>query len=333
MRPKLLELLRPYLSPAKRKCLRGMYGQRRLRSDRAHAQSDQAFAVHCQNHWISNKVSMKSNFTDDIAHAQDDVNPHILHLLYGTFSLGTVHLITPGLIIGLRPRSNQEKLSNVALVNGVEIDQRMRSQIILQLMSQRFFTAWFCFLFVHVMYISWLAHAQTDLAQHNSHMRCCKFCLSRLGEKWLVSCRERRGSCISFRSIINFSKSTSINFARGPYGNKCSQPHSRKRKLSVDGSMKVIKSGRCRFNLVWFRNIKEWIQIEFRGLSLIWIFARSACHFGLYVVCTRGGASHGYSKETFSWKKKEKKSKSQYNMFEKKVQWWLRSINCIRVLI
>ena len=30
----------------------------------------------------------------DVAHVQDDVNPHILRMLKGTFSLGSAHLIT-----------------------------------------------------------------------------------------------------------------------------------------------------------------------------------------------------------------------------------------------
>ena len=56
-------------------------------------QSDQAFAVRCQSPWILWSVSMQSQDPDKtLVNAQDDVNPHILHMLEDTFSHGLAQM-------------------------------------------------------------------------------------------------------------------------------------------------------------------------------------------------------------------------------------------------
>ena len=50
-----------------------------------------AFAVRKQNHWILENVSMKSECPEKTLH--DDVNPHILRMLKGTFSLEAAHIV------------------------------------------------------------------------------------------------------------------------------------------------------------------------------------------------------------------------------------------------
>ena len=51
------------------------------------------FAVCCQNHWIIQNLSIESKCPDKkLAHAQDDVNLHMLPMHEGMFSLGTAHI-------------------------------------------------------------------------------------------------------------------------------------------------------------------------------------------------------------------------------------------------
>ena len=45
-----------------------------------------AFSVRKQNHCVLQNVSMESKGPDETVHVQDDVNPHILRMLEGTFS-------------------------------------------------------------------------------------------------------------------------------------------------------------------------------------------------------------------------------------------------------
>ena len=53
-----------------------------------------AFAVHNQNHWKLNNVSIECNVSDETAYVQDDVNRQILHMFEGTFLLDAAHIIT-----------------------------------------------------------------------------------------------------------------------------------------------------------------------------------------------------------------------------------------------
>ena len=48
--------------------------------------------VRKQNHWILKSVLMQRKCPDETGHMQDDVNPHILRMFKGTFSLDVVHL-------------------------------------------------------------------------------------------------------------------------------------------------------------------------------------------------------------------------------------------------
>ena len=70
------------MSRAKRKCAFGARADSEGPDQTARKRSlIRAFAVRCQNHCILYKDP------DDIAHAQDDVNPHILRILDGIFRL------------------------------------------------------------------------------------------------------------------------------------------------------------------------------------------------------------------------------------------------------
>ena len=70
-----------------------MGGQRRPWSDCASAQSDQG--LRCpQTESLATKECMHEDHRSEwhFAHAQDDVNPHFLRMLEGTFSHDTVHM-------------------------------------------------------------------------------------------------------------------------------------------------------------------------------------------------------------------------------------------------
>ena len=72
----------------------GICGQRRPRSACASAQSDQSLRCPQTESFDAIDVSvekMKSGW--DFTHEQEDVNPHTLRMLEGTFSLDTTHLV------------------------------------------------------------------------------------------------------------------------------------------------------------------------------------------------------------------------------------------------
>ena len=52
-----------------------------------------AFAVRLQKYWILLNLLMESKGPYDLAHAQDDVNLHILRMLEGILSLGAARIM------------------------------------------------------------------------------------------------------------------------------------------------------------------------------------------------------------------------------------------------
>ena len=59
----------------------------------AHSRSlIRAFTVRKQNHWILKTVLMESKCPDETAHAQNDVNAHILRMFECSFPLDAAHI-------------------------------------------------------------------------------------------------------------------------------------------------------------------------------------------------------------------------------------------------